>query len=127
MRMIDNNVKMVIWDLDDTFWTGTLAEVGSIEIVPENIRILKTLTARGIVSSICSRNDFATARDKLIEQGVWDLFVFPHIEFTPKGVSIAEIIESANLRPDNVLFIDDNPMNLEEAKHFSPTLTSEST
>jgi FkbH-like protein len=122
MRMIDNNVKMVIWDLDDTFWKGTLAEVGSIETIPENIEILKILTGRGIVSSICSRNDFATARDKLTEQGVWDLFVFPRIEFAPKGVSIAEIIETANLRPDNVLFIDDNPMNLEEAKHFSPTL-----
>jgi FkbH-like protein len=120
--MLQNNVKMVIWDLDDTFWKGTLAEIDAIEAIPDNIAIVRTLTERGIVSSICSRNDHDVAKAKLLELGAWDLFVFPRIEFAPKGQAIAQIIEDANLRPDNVLFIDDNPMNLEEAKHFSPTL-----
>jgi FkbH-like protein len=120
--MLQNNVKMVIWDLDDTFWKGTLAEIDAIEAIPDNIAIVRRLTERGIVSSICSRNDHDVAKAKLSELGVWDLFVFPRIEFAPKGQAIAEIIEDANLRPDNVLFIDDNPMNLEEARHFSPTL-----
>ena len=35
---------------------------------------------------------------------------------------IAQTIEEMNLRPVNVLFIDDNPQNLEEAKFFSPGL-----
>ena len=35
---------------------------------------------------------------------------------------IAQTIEEMNLRPVNVLFIDDNPQNLEEAKFFNPGL-----
>ena len=33
--MLQNDVKLVIWDLDDTFWSGTLAE-GEITPLPEN-------------------------------------------------------------------------------------------
>jgi FkbH-like protein len=122
LNMLANSLKMVIWDLDDTFWKGTLAEGEEIIQINDNIEILKNLTSRGVVSSICSRNDFSQAETLLKSWGVWDYFIFPRIEFGPKGKNVAEIIESANLRPDNVLFIDDNPMNLQEALHFSPTL-----
>ena len=32
---IDNDVKMMIWDLDDTFWNGTLSK-GGIEFIKSN-------------------------------------------------------------------------------------------
>jgi FkbH-like protein len=119
--MLPNDVRLVIWDLDDTLWFGTLAE-GEISAVPENLSIVVTLAERGIISSICSKNDFAAAAEKLRELGVWDYFVFPKIEFGPKGENIATIIETAGLRAENVLFIDDNRLNLEEALQFSPGL-----
>jgi FkbH-like protein len=122
--MLREQVKMVIWDLDDTFWTGTLAEsgdgTGGITPVERNKNIVITLARRGIVSSICSKNDHATAEAELRRMGMWDWFVLPKIEFGPKGQNIASIIEEANLRADNVLFLDDNIMNLEEAKHYAP-------
>jgi FkbH-like protein len=117
--MIENKVKLVIWDLDETFWRGTLTE-GGISFIDSNIEIVRELSLRGIVNSICSKNDFEQAKAKLVECGIWDHFVFPSIRFDPKGKAISEMIEGAALRPQNVLFLDDNPSNLEEARFFNP-------
>ena len=111
-------IKLVIWDLDDTFWNGTLSD-GEIIPIDENIKIIKDLTDRGIVNSICSKNDFDKTKAKLEELGVWDYFVFPSIDWTPKGTRVKQIIEDMNLRPVNVLFLDDNINNLEEAKYVT--------
>jgi FkbH-like protein len=117
--MIDNKVKLVVWDLDETFWRGTLSEEGIVP-VDRNIEIVAALPKRGILNSICSKNDPDQTKAKLVELGVWDWFVFPSISFNPKGKAIAEMIEGAALRAENVLFIDDNRMNLEEVKFFNP-------
>src|SRR5579859_6114509 len=119
--MLENNVKLVIWDLDETFWRGTLAE-GEITPVASRTQCVITLAERGVISSICSKNDFETAKAALEKIGVWDYFVFPKIEFGPKGQNIAAMIEEIGLRAENVLFIDDNVLNLEEAKHYAPGL-----
>jgi FkbH-like protein len=117
--MLENKVKLVVWDLDDTFWNGTLAE-GEIAPIESNVELVKTLTARGIIQSICSKNDVDQARAQLIAIGVYDYFVFPRISFSPKGQVITQLIEEIALRAENVLFIDDNRSNLEEVKHFNP-------
>ena len=114
-------VRLVIWDLDETFWHGTLTE-GGATIIPANVELLKTLSARGIVNAVCSKNDPEAAERKLRECGAWDYIVFPRIAFAPKGQLIADIIDTAQLRAASVLFIDDNPMNLHEAQHYSPGL-----
>jgi len=109
-----DQIKLVIWDLDDTFWSGTLSEGGGVSI-SENLELVKELSDRGIVNSICSKNDFKCACDRLVEQGVWDLFVFPSIDWTNKGGRIKQIVDDMQLRPTNVLFVDDNVNNREEA------------
>ncbi len=119
--MISAAIKMVIWDLDDTFWRGTLAE-GGVVVPKKHVAIVETLSHRGIVSSICSKNSFRDAQRVLKKHGAWPYFVFPQIEYSSKGTSIRDLIERMNLRPDNVLFIDDNPLNLEEARYFAPSL-----
>lgn len=120
-EMLPNTVKLVIWDLDDTFWRGTLAE-GAITPIDERTQCVITLAERGIISSICSKNDFQTAKAALEAIGVWTYFVFPRIAFSPKGQTIAAMIEEMGLRAENVLFVDDNVLNLEEAKHYAPGL-----
>jgi FkbH-like protein len=117
--MIHNKVKLVIWDLDDTFWRGTLTEEG-ITAIPRNREIVIELSRRGILNSICSKNDPDRVKAKLSEQEIWDYFVFPSISFSPKGKAVAGMIEAAGLRAENVLFIDDNKLNLEEVKFFNP-------
>jgi len=114
-------VKLVVWDLDDTFWHGVLSE-GPIRYSAANHDMVIELARRGIMSSICSKNTFADARHVLSAHGIWDYFVFPKIEWLPKGQLIAAIIREMQLRAENVLFIDDNPLNLEEAKYYNPGL-----
>jgi FkbH-like protein len=114
-------IRLVVWDLDDTFWQGTLAE-GPITQLSDRQETVRTLARRGIPSSICSRNDFSRAKAVLEAEGLWEYFVFPSINWEPKGPRIRTLIESAQLRAPTVLFIDDNPSNLEEARHFNPDL-----
>ena len=114
-------VKLVVWDLDDTFWRGTLSE-GPVVIDPTRSDLVRTLNRRGIVNAICSKNDLAPVRAELERLGLWDEFVFARVDWTPKGPRVAEIIEDAQLRPENVLFLDDLPSNLAEAEHFAPGL-----
>lgn len=108
-------IKAIIWDLDDTFWEGTLSEEG-ISIIESNIELIKNLTARGIINSISSKNNFDDAKEVLIRHGVWDYFVFPKIGWYSKSGAIKDTINAMGLRPANILFIDDNHINLEETK-----------
>lgn len=115
-------IKLVIWDLDETLWSGTLADHGTIALNEVRADMVRKLNERGVVSSICSKNDPDQAEAKLKEFGLWDQFVFPQIAFAPKGAAIAALIEDMQLRPVNVLFVDDNKLNLEEARAFTPEL-----
>jgi FkbH-like protein len=110
-------VRLVVWDLDETFWHGTLSE-GGIEYRQDLHDAVIALAQRGIVSSICSKNDEAAVRAELQRHGLWEYFVFPSIDWGPKGPRLAALVEAVQLRAPTVLFIDDNPHNLAEARHF---------
>jgi FkbH-like protein len=115
-------VKLIIWDLDDTLWRGTLADGDAVVLFDQRAGFVRALNARGIVSSICSKNDLEAAKLKLIEFGLWDEFVFAHIAFTPKAPAIQKIISDMQLRACDVLFVDDNPLNLEEVRFALPEI-----
>lgn len=121
MQIDITKIKLIIWDLDDTFWNGTLSE-GSISPIQDNITLVKDLTDRGIISSICSKNNYSEAVNKLSELGIIDYFVFKSINWEPKGQRISSLIKDMGLRPINCVFIDDNPVNLNEAKFYSKDL-----
>ena len=116
-----SKIKIIIWDLDDTFWKGTLSE-GGVEAVVENIELVKNATRHGVVNSICSKNTKDVTMQRLEEMGVAGYFVFPSIDWTPKGERISRLLKIMGLRPANALFLDDNIQNLNEAKHYSETL-----
>ena len=120
--MENEHVRLVIWDLDETLWRGTLSEGGISEYISENHDIVVELARRGILSSICSKNDHNAVERVLKQRGLWDYFVFPSIDWTPKGSRVQYIIDAAQLRPSTCLFIDDNPNNLAEAKAIVPDL-----
>ena len=112
-------VRLVIWDLDETFWDGTLTE-GGLRYNRAHHDIVVELARRGIMNAICSKNDLERVRPVLEQHGIWDYFIFPSINWDPKGARVARIIENAQLRPASVMFIDDNPMNLEEVRFLAP-------
>ena len=120
--MFDEEIRLVIWDLDETFWLGTLAEGGVETYLDAHHDIVVELARRGILSSICSKNDCQTAKAILVEKGLWDYFVFPSLDWTAKGRRIARIVDAMQLRPSSVLFIDDNPGNRAEARAEVPGL-----
>lgn len=120
--MIDfQKVKLIIWDLDETLWKGVLSD-GTVQIIPENLKLINDLVDIGVVCSICSKNDFSNTKKFLQKQRVWDNFVFVSINWSPKGERVKQIIEEMQLRQPNVLFIDDNNLNLNEVKTICPEI-----
>ncbi|MDF3415041.1 hypothetical protein HKX54_11290 [Sulfitobacter sp. M57] len=115
------DIRLVIWDLDETFWDGTLTE-GGIGYRDDHHRLVIELARRGIMSAICSKNAASTIEALLRDRGLWDYFIFPSIDWTPKGPRIAAMLEQIGLRAPSVLFLDDNPMNLAQAAHMNPGL-----
>lgn len=109
-------IKLIIWDLDDTLWRGTITD-GDVCLPDAHARLIRDMADAGVISSICSKNDEDTVRPVLQQHGLWDLFVFTSVNWSPKGARVKQIIEEMALRPQNVLFIDDNPSNLAEAQH----------
>ncbi len=114
-------IKLVIWDLDDTFWQGTLSE-GDILIPDSNIKLINDLTDIGIVNSICSKNDENKVNAELKKHGLDDFFVFASINWESKGNRVKQILKEMNLRETNVLFLDDNHFNREEVKFTCPEI-----
>ncbi|WP_394708304.1 hypothetical protein [Breoghania sp.] len=104
------DIRLVIWDMDDTFWHGTLEE-GDVFIPESHARLIKELARRGIVSSICSKNDLSRVRERLEAEGLWDWFVFPAVAYTNKSGLVRTMLEQMGLRAPTALFIDDNAFN----------------
>ncbi len=118
-------VRLVVWDLDETFWRGTLTEGGITEYVQAHHDIIIELANRGIMSSICSKNNHDEVTEILRERGILDYIIFPSISWEPKGMRLARLIETIGLRPPTVMFIDDNPNNLAEARAVVPGIQLE--
>ncbi len=116
-----DKIKMIIWDMDETFWQGILSE-GEVILPISNVDLVQSITDHGVVNSISSKNDEDAVMEELEKAGIADLFVFNNINWQDKGGQIAEKIKEMGLRPENVLFVDDNPRNLEEAKHYADSL-----
>ena len=117
-------IKLIIWDLDETFWKGTLSE--EAVVLPEaHARLILQLTDIGIVNSICSKNDWESVRKELEKLGLLEYFVFPSVNWEAKGARVKQLIEDMQLRPQNVLFLDDNHSNREEVRYFCPEIMVE--
>lgn len=123
--MIDNNIKIVIWDLDDTFWSGTFSEGDDIDPY-ENIDIVVELAKRGIISSIVSKNDYKETMAFLEKHEIDKYFVLPHISYSMKGDAVKRLLNIIGLRPENALFLDDNFQNRSEVRAVNPNLNIES-
>lgn len=114
-------IKLIIWDMDETFWQGTLSEE-SVCLSDNNKDLIRNLTDIGIVNSICSKNYENQVIEELNKYNLTDYFVFKSINWEPKGNRVKQLVENMQLRTPNVLFIDDNPSNLEEVKYFCPEI-----
>ncbi len=113
-------IKCVVWDLDNTLWNGTLVEGDEVVLRSGVVETLKHLDERGILVSIASKNDFGAAFEKLQQFGIADYFLYPQIDWLPKGQKIKNIAQRLNLGLDSFAFIDDSPFELEEVSRTAP-------
>lgn len=115
-----DDIKFIIWDLDNTFWNGTLSEGGIISCIPMNIALLRRSVDCGIINSICSKNIEDEALEWLSTMQVADYFIWPSINWEAKGSRLKKLIEKLGFRAENTLFIDDSLMNQCEAQYYLP-------
>jgi len=120
-----DQVKAVIFDLDNTLWRGQLAEhyrpgEAVSWAVPDGWPMgiweaIHYLRARGILVAVCSKNDLETV------QSLWGNAVDPEllsledfssvkINWNTKVENILAICDEFNLKPKSVVFVDDNPV-----------------
>ena len=117
-----DGIRVVIWDLDECFWQGTLDE-GAVKPIAKHVAIVRTLTLRGVVSSVCSRSDEAAALAELHRLGYLSDFCFPSCGFDrPKGAALSTILTQLNLSATNALFVDDSAVQRAEARAVLPGL-----
>ncbi len=114
--------KVLVWDLDETLWTGVLAEDGPDGVTPrpEAVAAIKALDARGVLQSIASKNDAAEGLEALRRHGLADYFLHPEINWGPKSQSIARIAQRLDLGLDSFVFIDDQPFERAEVAAGQP-------
>lgn len=118
-------IKLIIWDLDGILWDGTLSENDTCNVNLKAIEFIKDTESKGIIHSICTKNDYLQTKEVLENLGIWNLFVFPSIYLTSKSQRVKSIIESCQLRAPNVLFVDDNTINTNEVKFYLPEINIE--
>lgn len=112
-----DEVKCIIWDLDMTLWDGTLLE-GPVFLSQERKQLLDQIDRCGVIQTVCSKNRFRDAKDKLSELGIWDYFIAPMISYDSKAAQIQEFCKNMHFRFENCLFLDDHPSNLEEVQYY---------
>jgi FkbH-like protein len=116
--------KVVVWDLDETVWTGTLAEDGAtgLRLRPEAAAAIKALDERGVLQSIASKNDHAEAMAALTALGLDGYFLHPQINRGPKSQSIARLAAALDLGIDSFVFIDDQAFERAEVTARHPAV-----
>ncbi|MET9482282.1 HAD-IIIC family phosphatase [Streptomyces sp. NPDC006638] len=113
-------VKCLVWDLDNTLWQGTLLEDEEV-VLSEAVRaVVAGLDARGVLQSVCSRNDHDLAWARLEALGVAGYFVVPEIGWGRKSDAVRRITDRLDFAPGTVAFIDDQPAERAEVAHHLP-------
>lgn len=115
-------IKCLVWDLDNTIWSGTLMEEDSCRLRPGIKSILEELDRRGILLSIASANDEDLAVSVLNKKGIYGFFLYPQINWSNKVVSIQKIADKLNIGLDSIGFVDDEPYEREQVRQIRPSI-----
>jgi FkbH-like protein len=116
-------IKCIVWDLDNTLWDGVLLEDPTVLVRPSVVEHIRRLDAMGVLHSVASKNDAQTARAKLRELGLDDLFLYPQINWNSKSSSIQRIAKALNLGVDAFAFVDDQEFERAEVEFAVPGVT----
>jgi len=109
-------IKLVIWDADNTLWNGSVYYVDkdAVSIKPGTRAALKELNKRGIINSLCSKNNYADADLMLKKFEIDKYFREPQIGWGLKSEAVKKLAEIFNVSFGEILFIDDDPFQRAE-------------
>ena len=127
--------KGLITDLDDTLWAGLLDEAGPQEVAWTEAghrhglyqQLLASLAGAGVLIGVASRNDPRLVAEAL---GRPDLLVghqalYPvEVDWGPKSRSIQRTLDVWNIAADAAVFVDDCPLERDEARARLPGLVT---
>ncbi|WP_268225680.1 HAD-IIIC family phosphatase [Sinomicrobium oceani] len=111
---IQNKIKCVVWDLDNTMWEGVLIDNKDVEVKRDALELVKWLDSKGIIQTIISKNTFDSCWSKLKELQIDEYFLFPEINWEPKSNNLAKIIKKLNIGVNSLAIIDDSQFEREE-------------
>jgi FkbH-like protein len=131
--------KVLVLDLDNTLWGGVVADDGldGIEIGDTSSRgeafkafqkYIAVLKERGVLLAVCSKNDQERALEPFEKHPEMVLraqdFVSFKANWEPKSDNLRRIAEELNLGTDSLVFVDDNPAEIEIARQFVPAVST---
>jgi FkbH-like protein len=127
--------KVLALDLDNTLWGGIIGDDGleGIELGENSPRgeafrdfqkYVKSLNQRGILLAVCSKNEHAIAIDAFRNHPEMilkeeDIASF-QANWDPKPDNLRRIAQELNLGLDSLVFVDDNPAEIEIVRQFTP-------
>lgn len=113
-------VKCLVWDLDGTLWEGTLLEGDDVRPRDGVLEVVAELDSRGILQSVCSRNDHTLAWERLDKFGLAHYFVVPQIGFGRKSDAVRRIADRLKFDLATIALIDDQPAERAEVAFHLP-------
>ena len=103
-------IKLVVWDVDNTLWDGSVfyTDKENIKLKPGTESALKELTKRGIKNTICSKNYYEDV-DKMLEKfEIKKYFDSAEVNWGLKSDNIKKLIKKYNVLQEEVCFVDDD-------------------
>jgi FkbH-like protein len=130
--------KVLVLDLDDTLWDGTLAEGGVAGLAdPASTRAqayiavqraAQQLASQGVLLAVCSKNNHDEVLEAMASYPGCLLdhqdFVTISADWTPKAIRVPAIAEQLNLATEAVVFADDNVGELGGVAMAAPTIAT---
>ena len=129
--------KCLVLDLDNTLWGGVIGddglsgiqigELGTGHAFSDFQKWLKELKNRGILLTVCSKNNEDTAKEPfekhpemVLRLEDFSMFV---ANWEDKARNIRTIQQSLNIGMDSMVFLDDNPFERELVRTMIPEIT----
>lgn len=127
--------KVLVLDLDNTLWGGVIGDdgIGGIRIGQGSAEgesylafqeYARTLSRRGVLLAVCSKNDYANAIEPFEKISEMALKLADFSSFRAnwdnKADNIRAIAEELNLGLDSFVFVDDNPAERALVRRFLP-------
>jgi FkbH-like protein len=136
LASMGRTIKCVVLDLDNTLWGGVVGDDGLEGIGLGDLDdgnafgffqlYLRELARRGIILTVCSKNNEATARRVFLEHPAMVLRL-EHIavfvaNWEDKATNIRRIQAQLNIGFDSMVFLDDNPFERNLVRQLVPEI-----